>query len=610
MSLTKLSDFVARYLWQQGIGHVFVVSGGASIHLMHSLDEHSDIEVVCPHHEQGGAMAADAYARTTGGLGCAIGTSGPGATNMITGIASAWFDSVPTLFITGQVTTFRMKGDLGVRQMGFQETDIIPMVEPITKHAYQIRDPLEIKYRLDEAVKIAKTGRPGPVVIDIPDDIQRSFIDEADLIRPAAPHQEDSQVETATDTEAFEVPPDTIENVLALMARAERPVIVFGWGVRLADAANLARQISRQTAFPILTSWAAKDIIPSNDPNLVGTFGTHGTRTGNFAVQNCDLVVSIGARLSTRETGSPLDTWARGAKIVVVDIDETELGKFGRFNKPIDIPVRADAGAFLRALSGALDDSPGLPDITAWRHRLADWSRRYPPGPGFEGMPDAVEPYAFFEGLSERLPEDAHLFIDTGCSIAWMMQAYKVRADQRLLHDFNLTAMGWALPAAMGGSLALRGAPTICISGDGSLMMNLQELATIERHQVPVRIIVVNNNGYSMVQQTQEQWFGGRHVGTSEAGGLGFPDFVQLANAFRIPAYRVSTRDEIEDVLPSALATDGPVLIDLHFPSESRVRPQAKFGYPIEDSEPLLPREEFLANMLVAPLPKSLEQLD
>ncbi len=599
MTKTKLSDYVADFLAEQGIGHVFIISGGASIHLLHSISEHSVLQHICPHHEQAGAMAAEAYSRVTGNLGCAIGTSGPGATNMITGIAGAWFDSVPCLYLTGQVTTFRMKGDTGVRQLGFQETEIIPMVEPITKYAVQISDPMDIRYELEKAVHLAKTGRPGPVVVDIPDDLQRGFI-EVEALRGFTPDEERSTLSPSA---------GELDAIAAILSEADRPVLMLGWGVRLAGGEAEARQLVSRLGIPVLTSWAAKDLVDSNFKHLVGTVGTHGTRAGNFAMQNADAVLCIGARLSTRETGSPIESWARQAQTIVVDVDEAELRKFPRFGKSLDVAVHADGRAFIRALLDRLEDCQ-LPDVSDWCGRIEDWKARYPVCDASAQEESTINPYVFVDALSAAMPPNEHIFIDTGCSIAWMMQGFDIRAGQRLYHDFNNTAMGWALPAAIGGCLALDGRPVTCVSGDGGMMMNLQELGTIKRHRLPVRIFVLNNRGYSMVQQTQEQWLGGEHVGTSLEGGLDFPDFEKLAGAFDIPCISIAKNASLPEVLRKVMKIDGPLLVNVDIPSEKRVAPQSRFGYPIEDAEPLLPRDEFLENMIVAPLPVSLKLPD
>jgi acetolactate synthase-1/2/3 large subunit len=369
------------------------------------------------------------------------------------------------------------------------------------------------------------------------------------------------------------------------------------------------KKLVRRLGLPVLTSWGAKDLIAHDDPLLVGTFGSHGTRAGNFTVQNADLVLAIGARLSTRETGTPLTDWARGARTIVVDIDPAELGKFTAFGRPLDLAICADANAFVETLNAHLVNAYKRPPISPWLARIREWQLRYPIGEGDRKEAAAVKPYAFVHALAAALPDDEHLFVDTGCSIAWIMQAFSVRGSQRIYHDFNNTAMGWALPASIAGVLALCGRPVTCITGDGSLMMNVQELATIKRHRVPVRIFVMNNGGYSMVQQTQEQWLGGEYFGTSLEGGLAFPDFGSLAQAFSIPYQILNEATEVNSVLDKAVKARGPMLVDVRLARTERVIPQAKFGYPIEDAEPLLPRSEFLSNMIVPPVPKSLEPL-
>ena len=347
--------------------------------------------------------------------------------------------------------------------------------------------------------------------------------------------------------------------------------------------------------------------MPADHKNLAGTFGTHGTRAGNFTMQNADLVIAIGARMSTRETGSPMESWAREAKIVMVDIDDAELRKFPSFGKPIDVPVRADAKEFIRALLGGAR-TIRTQDLRPWHGRIKQWQEKYPISPAGAPKGEQVNPYVFVKILSGLLPENEQVLIDTGCAVAWLMQAGAFTGGQRLFHDFNNTAMGWALPAAIGGCFAVDEKPVTCIVGDGSFMMNAQELATIRHFSLPIRIIVLNNQGYGMVRQTEEQWLGGHHAGTS-SDDLSFPDFCKLAEAHDIPALRISRGDEIEAKMQDALNRKGPVLVEVVLPVDGRVIPQSKFGYPIEDSEPLLPREEFFSNMLVKPMAKSLEPL-
>jgi acetolactate synthase-1/2/3 large subunit len=520
---------------------------------------------------------------------------------MITGIAGAWFDSIPALYITGQVTTFRLKGASGVRQFGFQETEIIPMVQPITKYCTQLRDPQRIRYELEKAVHIARSGRPGPVLIDVPDDLQRSFIETDNLVGF-----------TSTGVEHEPAPSeDEIKGILKLLRSAARPVLILGHGVRLAGAMAEARKLAEACNIPVLTSWGAKDILPGNHPLNAGVFGTHGTRAGNFTVQNADCVLAIGARLSTRETGAPLSSWAREARTIIIDVDPTELRKFPAFERNLDLAVVADAAAAIGALLKAFGQ-PGagkLPDWSAWRNHIANWIERYPVCPPSGRSETTVNPYVLMETLSDLAPDDAYFFIDTGCAIAWSMQALKLRGSQRTFHDFNNTAMGWALPAALAGALAAPRSPIICLVGDGALMMNIQELATVRYHRLPIKILLIDNGGYSMVRQTEAQWLRGVNVGTSTESGLGFPDFIALAESFGFRTSQLTKNADLARGLKKVLTEPGASFVRIEIPPEKGVIPQVAFGYPIEDSEPHLPRDEFLGNMKVAPLPVSLKPL-
>lgn len=593
----KLSDYVADFLHRQGIDKAFAITGGASIHLIHALGEHPEIDYVCMHHEQACGMAADGYARIAkNGVGVAIATSGPGATNLITAIGCSWFDSIPVLYITGQVTRFRFKGDTGVRQIGFQETDIVPMVQPIVKYAAQVTDPAMIRLELEKALHIAREGRPGPVLIDLPDDVQRLDIDPSSLIGFELPAQSEAS--------ALDV---SIHRIVELLREAKRPVMITGAGIRLAGAESEIRELQSLLRIPVAPSWATMDMWPSDDPCTIGGFGTHGTRAGNFAVQNADFVLSIGARLSTRETGSPLSSWAREARTAIVDIDGAELAKFEHFGKPVDIACEADARDFLQAIIKKLRNRNDLPNWPDWVQRITDWKSRYPVVSEPQLGEEAINPYAFFTRINDILAEDEIIFVDTGCALAWLMQAFRFNGRQRAIHDFNNTAMGYALPAAVGGWLAGEGRPVTCIVGDGSMMMNVQELATVAGYKIPLKIIVINNCGYSMVQQTQEQWLDGKYYATSSEGGLQFPDFVALSRSFGIPAIRVEANETCLPEIEAHFASSPAALIDAKIDRWHRVIPQSRFGRPIEDSEPLLERAEFFENMIVKPLDVSLE---
>jgi len=592
--LVKVSDYVAEFLVREGVRHAFVVSGGASLHLIHSIADQPGIDYVCPQHEQAGAMAADAYARVTGNLGCAMATSGPGATNLITGMACAYFDSVPGIFITGNVSTFRMRGDSGVRQLGFQETDIVPMVGPVSKYAALIEDPLRIRYELEKAVHIARSGRPGPVLVDIPDNIQRELVARADLEPyplPVAPAPSAA---------------DVFERALELISTASRPVLVLGWGIRLAGAVAEAMELAEKLGFPILPTWGAKDMLPESHQLLAGTFGTHGTRYGNYAIQNADLVLSIGSSLDTHATGTPSE-FARGARKIVVDIDEAELAKFEGRGLHVDLAVCLDAGDFVRGLSARLEGPAS--DYSPWLERITGWRTRYPQGVA-ESDPSQINPYVLAKTLGSLFESDEVVFMDTGCGVAWMGQSFPVREGQRLYSAFNNTPMGYALPAAIGASVALGKKRVICLSGDGGLQLNIQELVTAVHYELPIKIVLLNNRGHAMIRQTQDQWLGSRYLASSPEGGVGQPDFVAVAQAYGLKTVDVSRGDRLEDALREGLAMPGPVLINVELCPRERVSPQVKYGRPLEDPEPLLPREAFLADMVVEPLEVSRRPLE
>ena len=590
----KLSDYLANFLKERGVKHVFAFSGGASLHLIHSIDNVSGIEFVCPQHEQAGAMAADSYARCTNGIGVAIATSGPGATNLLTGTCCSFYDSVPTMMITGQVSTTRMRGDSGVRQIGFQETSTVEIFKPVTKYASLLTDPLKIRYELEKAYHIATTGRPGPVLLDIPDNLQRELINPCEL----KGYIPEKNATVATDFSS------EILQIKNLLEKAERPVAIFGWGLHLAQAEKEALEFVRLLGIPVAPTWAAADIMPSDDELNVGTFGTHGTRYGNFSVQNSDFIISLGSRLDTKSTGTPISTFARDAYKVVVDLDSSEINKFGHFGLNIEMPILADVKDFLNQALSKIDNSNSQ-RFENWLTQIKTWKRNYPICPKDYWKEEKVNPYCLIEELSAESNEDDLFFIDTGCSIAWMMQGFAVKQGQRLYHDFNNTAMGWALAASIGASFAHPNRSIICVTGDGSLQINIQELATIIKHNLPIKILLLNNRGHSMIQQTQDQWLDSKYLASSEEGGLPSPNFMQIAEAYGFKTSSIDTNAEIKSILPEFLRIKDPLFCSVEISSEHRVSPQVKFGRPNEDPEPLLERQEFLRNMLVPPLPIS-----
>jgi len=592
----KLSDYVAGFLAGLGIKHVFVITGGASAHLIDSIARTSGIKYICPQHEQAGAMAADAYARVTGKLGVAIATSGPGATNMLTGVCCSFYDSIPTLYITGQVSTFRSKGSSEIRQLGFQETDVISIFKPITKYAVKINRPLDIRYELEKAVYIARSGRPGPVLIDIPDNLQRMDV-QPKLLKSFVPKKVKKNNHKLI---------SQAEKCVNLLCQAKRPVIILGWGIYLSGAEKDALKFVEKTGFPVVPTWALRYLLPADHPQLIGAFGTHGTRLGNFAVQNADLILSIGARLDTRQAGSPHSTFARGAKKIVVDIDRAELKKFKKLRMKIDLEVNADAKAFLGLLNQGISDQR-LPELSVWKDNIAAWKEKFHIFQKDHFKGNGVNPYAFIKRLSEQSRSGDVIFADTGCSLAWLLQAFEFKKGQKLFSAFNNTPMGYALPASIGASFAINKKPVICITGDGGLQMNIQELITAVKHKLPIKIFLFNNHGYGMIRQTQDQWFGSQYEASTVESGLAFCDFIKVAKAYGYKTVNITKSKDIDKGIKNTLRSKGPVLCNIEIHSGHSVIPQVKYGRALEDAEPLLGRKDFFGCMIVKPHKASLK---
>ena len=589
----KLADLVARFCAQNKMNTPFLVSGGAIMHLIHAFADRPDCRFIPMHHEQSAAMAADAYSRSCGSPGLAIATSGPGATNLITGIAGAFYDSIPVFFITGQVSTKRMTGTTRVRQIGFQETPIVSMVKDVTKYSVQVKSAESIRFELEKAFWVMCNGRPGPVLVDIPDDIQRNFV-VWDQLEKFVPEQKTTGCEFNSDNSI----------VLDLIKQSTRPVIIGGWGIHIARAESGFKEIVDKLKIPTVLTWGAADILNDNSPYFIGTFGTHGSRKGNFAVQNADLIISIGSRLDTKATGSPISTFAREAKKVVVDIDEFELRKFEHFGLQIDVKILADAKDFIKKLLNTSISSQGYSN---WFEKIENWGMISSKFDEESRKTNGIDPYSFMKKLVESSPQNLDLFLDTGCLLPWILQDYSPKIKHRLFHDFNNTAMGWSIPALVGGLIANPQKPAICIVGDGSFMMSIQELATLSNLSNSVRILLIDNSGYSMIRQTQDQWLKSNYQASSQLGGLNFPNFEKVSMAFGFEYLEINNESEIDSILEKFWEGGNHKILRIVISPETRVIPQVKFGRPNEDMDPLIQRKIFLDKMLIKPLPISQE---
>lgn len=596
----KLTDYLAQFLTAQKIKHVFLVTGGACAHIVDSLGKHPRIGYVCTQHEQAAAMAAEAYSRVTKNLGAAVATSGPGATNLITGICCAWFDSIPTLFITGQVNTHETKGKRKIRQLGFQETDIVDIVRPITKFAQLITDPSQIRYVLEKAVYLARSGRPGPVLIDIPLNVQHAEINPAKLKRFSP-----REIEQPRNVRRLRV---QAAKAIQLLGKASRPIILAGGGIKLGRAEGLFRNLIDKIKIPVVASWSGIDVLAHTHPAYVGQIGVYGGRAANFAIQNSDLLLAIGSRLDTRQTGGQPQTFAREATKVVVDIDRAELTK--NWVKP-DLAIEADANDFIAEL---LRELPRLkrPDITPWVKRCRTWKQRYPAVlPAWHQQQGSVNSYVFIKTLAEELKSSDVIITDIGGVSTWTLQAFTVKPKQMLFSAMGHGPMGYALPASIGAWFAAPRRRIVCIAGDGGFQLNLQELQTVAKYRVPVKIFILNNASYGIIKQFQETYFGGRYEATSKRYGYSCPDFVKVAKAYGLTSERIRNHDEMRTKISRVLHAKGPALCDVQIAQDQKLIPKliahrTKDGRyiskPIEDQTPFLPRKEFLANMIVKPV--------
>jgi len=486
----------------------------------------------------------------------------------------------------------RMKGDTGVRQIGFQETPIVDIAEEITKYAYTIVDPEEIKYQLQKALYIARSGRPGPVLIDIPDDLQRQLVDPLKLKNFKAPVAQDSPHLN-----------NSLHDTIDLIKNAKRPILIAGWGVHLSNTEAQFLKFAESFNLPIALTWGAADLIPFDHDLYVGTFGTHGNRHANFAVQNADLIISLGSRLDTKSTGSPINTFARKARKIMVDIDINELDKFQYFDLKFDQLIHCDLRDFFNNFS-KLEPIEDTSNNLGWLKQINKWKHQFTSFDDTKSIATTqVNPYNFVDYISSNLKGTEQIFIDTGCSIAWFMQSLRVKDKVRVFHDFNNTAMGWALPAAIGGYYAnlKHQSPIIAIVGDGSFMMTSYELATVMHHNIPIKIFIMNNQGYSMIQQTQDQWLNSNYHASSKEGGLSFPNYKKLASAYNIKYFELNSEKDFS-LIDEIMNDPNPLICNVCIDKDFRVSPQVKFGKPNEDMGPLLPRDMFKESMIIEPI--------
>ncbi len=578
----NLSDFVLKFLLKKKVEKVFLITGGAISFMVDAFSRNNKINYISVGHEQGAAMMADAYSRLGPNFSCTMVTSGPGATNLLTGIACSYFDSIPSLHICGQVNTYEQQGSnkstSKVRQVGFQETDIVNISKPITKFSYKISDPNEIRYILEKSYHLATSGRPGPVLIDIPMDLQRKKVNPSSLKSYKPKKNEDNKIN------------EKIKTIIKELKKSAKPIIILGGGIKYAKAELILKKALKKLNIPVVTTWSGVDLIDHSEKQYIGNLGVYGSRAANFAVQNSDLILSLGSRLDTRVTGGVPKNFARNAKKIVVDIDKYELNKKRGLN--IDIKINKDVNFFLKCFNNINKENISK---KSWSIRCVYWKNKYPiVQKKFFNEKKFVNPYVFIQKLSEKLNKKDVIIADDGGHLTWTLQAFKVKYGQKLFSAFGNSPMGYALPASIGASIVKNKSRIICVDGDGSIQINLQELHTIDKLKLPIKIFILNNNGFGIIKQFQELYLGKRFEASGK--GVSNPNFEKISKAFNIN-YNIIKNHKDFDKLNKILNSKRAEIIEVSLRKDQKIIPKLQFGNPIEDMSPLLSRKEFFENM-------------
>ena len=610
----RLADYVADFLVDHGVTDAFSVVGGGAMHLNDALGHKEGLHVTYNHHEQACAMAAEAYARIENKIAAVCVTTGPGGTNAITGVVCGWLDSIPMFVISGQVkytTTARyceqFTDGLPLRAVGDQEYDITKSVKPMTKYAVMIENPKTIRYHLERAWHLATTGRPGPVWIDIPVNYQGSYIETDEL------EGYDGTQDQREDDVLLPPPVDdkTIAKVIASIKNAKRPVFHTGYGIRLSGAYDVFRQVADKLNIPIVTYWNAIDLIEDDNPLYCGRAGNMGDRPGNWAIQNADLILAVGTRISIRQVGYNYQTWARDAKVIMVDIDRAEM------KKPtihVEMPIWADAKDFLTKLNDEIGENTPVSHDEDWLRICQRWKKNYPviQDRQWEENGETANVYAFIKYLSSQLPENSLTAVSNGACCVVGNQEYVIKNGSRFDNNSAIASMGYGLPAAIGTCIGGHRKTTICLEGDGSIMMNLQELQTIITNKLPIKIFLINNSGYHSIRITQTNLFPNHtKVGIGpESGDLSFPDFEKVAKAFGYPYYEAHSNAEMKKVVDECLQIEGPLFCQIFTDTKQVWEPKSStrrledgtlVSPPLEDLAPFLPREE-LEKIMIVPM--------
>ncbi len=592
----KLSDYLVKYFEQKNIQHIFGVTGGGAMHLNNSFGNSKKISFIMHHHEQAATMAAEAYSRLKKSSGVVSVTTGPGGTNAITGVAGAWLDSIPLIIISGQVAKKDMINQSQTRQIGVQEINIIDIVKPITKNAITLKDPNKIKYELDKAFYLANHRRPGPVWIDIPLDIQNKEIEIKDLKK----HKFYPKI-----LKEKKIEEKVFKKIMNFLNKSKRPVLIAGNGIHTSSSEKLFKKVLRYLKMPVLTSWNAKDLFENKDDKFIGSFGLFGDRASNFAIQNSDCLFVIGSRLSQPQTGYNLNKFSTKSKMIFVDQDQNEIKKFG---KKIYLSLNYDINLFLNKFYEFLSRKKiKLIDKDNWLNQCLDWKKKYPVFLSKYRKTKKINSFFFIEILSKILKKDSIIVTDMGTSFTCTMQSFKCKKNQRLFTSSGLASMGYGIPGSIGASFAEnKKNKIICISGDGGGMFNIQELQTIVHHQLPIKIFILNNEGYLTMKLMQKKNFK-YYVGSNRESGISCPNFVKLATSFGIKSILLNDSKKIESKMMKFLSSNKPGLCQIDMPSEqeliprvqTKVNKQGEFlPTDMEDMYPYLDRKEYSQNIL------------
>ena len=586
--IMKISEFIVEVLKQHGVKYVFGLQGsGTAIQMFDALGQADGIDYVCTLHEQAAGMAADAYSALSEGLGACVTTCGPGASNLYTAIAGSYYNSNPVVYIIGQPPTGVLSKVEGLRHFGYHENNL-KIFEPVTKYVTQILDPANARYEIEKAISIALSGRPGPVVIALPDDItwlqiepknQKGFTDEINKTLLSK---------------------EELSSIVKMISKAERPVIIAGKGIRAAHAAGALVMLARELDCPVAPTWGGKDLLPYSYRLNAGSFGVQGTRSGNFTVQNADFVLAIGTRLDPSETGTPQGTFARGARIVSVDIDPLELKKYPKYGINVEKTICADAKLFISELLKLL--SFRTESHKKWIDRIGIWKTKYPVFQ--ESYYDEVDvnPYVFIKELSSVTDTDTVIVTDTSTPRNYLFQAYENKAEQRTYTWWNYACLGYGLPAGIGACYANDSRTVAALMGDGGVQFNIQELATIVFNNLNLKIFVFDNGGFANIYHVQNNYMDGRHYGIDREHGLPLPDLLKIAKAYGLPTVTINDNKMIHDTLKSVWEMKGPVFCLIKLPMSHWTVPRKAGKDPIEDMTPKLDRAEFYSEMIVKPL--------